>query len=43
MQGMMTLLRVLPPDQYNHIVDLRKKQSGKHPDDMPGMHHHTNK
>jgi hypothetical protein len=39
MQGMMTLLRVLPPDEYNHIVDLRRKQGSKNPDDMPGMHH----
>lgn len=39
MQGMMTLLRVLPPDEYNHIVDLRRNQGSKNPDDMPGMHH----
>ncbi len=25
MQGMMTLIRVLPPDQYDHIVNLREK------------------
>jgi hypothetical protein len=36
MQGMMTLLRVLPPDEYNHIVDLRRNQGSKNPDDMPG-------
>lgn len=36
MGGMMTLVRVLPPDQYNRIMELRTKQSGK-PDEMPGM------
>ena len=40
MQGMMTLLRVLPPDQYNHIMELRKKQGSTKPDEMPGMHDH---
>jgi FtsP/CotA-like multicopper oxidase with cupredoxin domain len=34
--GMMTLVRVLPPDQYNRIMELRAKQSGKS-DGMPGM------
>ena len=29
MQGMMTLVRVLPPDQYDHIMQLRQQQSGK--------------
>ena len=29
MGGMMTLVRVLPPDQYDHIIELRDKQSGK--------------
>jgi manganese oxidase len=43
MQGMMTLLRVLRSDQYDHITDLRKKQANSNPDSMPGMHHHTNK
>ena len=37
MQGMMTLVRVLPPDQYNHIMELRGNQSGKQTDEMPGM------
>ena len=37
MQGMMTLVRVLPPDQYDHIQELRKKQGNKKPDTMPGM------
>jgi manganese oxidase len=36
MQGMMTLVRVLPPDQYDHIVSLRTKQE-KSPHNMPGM------
>ena len=34
--GMMTLVRVLPPDQYNRIAELRAKKGGK-PDEMPGM------
>jgi hypothetical protein len=36
MQGMMTLVRVLHPDQYDHIMQL--KQRG--PMTMPGMHNH---
>jgi len=43
MQGMMTLLRVLPADQYNHIVDLRKKQGNENSDDMPGVREQMNK
>jgi len=43
MGGMMTLVRVLPSDQYNHIMELREKQSGKQPDQMPGMNDHMNK
>jgi hypothetical protein len=42
MQGMMTLLRVLPSDQYDHIVDLRKKRGSKNPRGMPGMDEHLN-
>jgi hypothetical protein len=42
MQGMMTLLRVLPSDQYDHIVDLRKKRDSKNPRGMPGMDEHLN-
>src|SRR5579863_6124749 len=34
--GMMTLVRVLPPDQYNRIMELRTKQ-GAGPEQMPGM------
>ena len=37
MGGMMTLVRVLPPDQYDHIVDLQKKQGEKNENTMPGM------
>ena len=39
MQGMMTLVRVLPPDQYERIVELRRRQPTKTPHDMHGMHH----
>ena len=39
-QGMTTLLRVLPPDQYDHIVELRKKRESKKPHGMSGTHHH---
>jgi hypothetical protein len=35
--GMMTLLRVLPPDQYDHIQELRRKQRTTKPDDTPDM------
>jgi len=38
MQGMMTLMRVLPPDPYEHIMELRRNQPNKKPDLMPGMH-----
>jgi hypothetical protein len=37
MQGMMTLIRVLPPDQYDHIVSLRAKQAEASPAAMPNM------
>lgn len=39
MQGMMTLLRVLPAEQYDHILELRRRRDMKNHDDMPGMHH----
>ncbi len=42
MQGMMTLIRVLPPDQYDQIVELRNKQE-KEPHSMPAMPDHTQK
>ncbi len=38
--GMMTLVRVMPPDKYDQIMELRKKQakpSASTPDAMPGM------
>ena len=38
MQGMMTFLRVLPPDMYDKVMALRKQQKGK-PESMPGMEH----
>src|ERR1700752_3314450 len=31
MAGMMTFVRVLPPDQYDQIMELRQKQQGKKP------------
>jgi hypothetical protein len=39
MAGMMTFVRVLPPDRYDQIMELRKKQEGNNPMkmDMPGM------
>src|SRR6266403_5355192 len=39
MAGMMTFVRVLPQDKYDHIMELRKKQEGNKPMkmDMPGM------
>jgi hypothetical protein len=41
MAGMMTFVRVLPPDKYAQIMELRKKQEGNKPMkmDMPGMEH----
>jgi hypothetical protein len=42
MAGMMTFVRVLPQDKYDHIMELRKKQEGNKPMnmDMPRMEHH---
>jgi len=40
MAGMMTFVRVLPPDKYDRIMELRQKQIGKKPmPNMPGMEH----
>jgi hypothetical protein len=40
MAGMMTFVRVLPPDKYDQIMEMREKQKGKKPmADMPGMEH----
>ena len=36
MQGMMTFLRVLPPEMYDKVMALRERQKGK-PETMPGM------
>ena len=33
----------LNPDQYDHIVELQKKQENKNPGAMPGMHDHVEK
>ena len=40
MQGMMTFVRVLPPDMYDKIMAMRSQRSpNKQP--MPGMEHHN--
>jgi hypothetical protein len=40
MAGMMTFVRVLPPDKYEEIMKLREKLQGKKPmSDMPRMEH----
>ena len=40
MAGMMTFVRVLPPDKYDHIMELRKNQEGEPMKmNMPGMEH----
>jgi manganese oxidase len=41
MAGMMTFVRVLPQDKYDHIMELRRKQQGNKPMkmDLPGMEH----
>ncbi len=39
MMGMMTFVRVLPPEKYDQIMELRQKKQGKKPMDMPGMKH----
>jgi hypothetical protein len=38
MQGMMTFLRVLPPDMYDKVMALREQHKDK-PESMPGMEH----
>lgn len=37
MGGMMTLIRVMPPDQYDRYLDLKRKQTPDTMKDMPGM------
>ena len=41
MAGMMTFVRVLPQDKYDHIMELRKKQQGDKPMkmDVPELEH----
>ena len=39
MQGMMTFLRVLPPEMYDKVMALREQQNRK-PSNMPDMQHH---
>jgi hypothetical protein len=40
MAGMMTFVRVLPPDKYDKIMELKAKQQGNNPmHNMPGMEH----
>ena len=40
MAGMMTFVRVLPPDKYDKIMELRAKQRDQKPmENMPGMEH----
>ena len=39
MQGMMTFVRVLPPDVYEKIMAMKAKQSPNQ-QEMPGMEHH---
>jgi FtsP/CotA-like multicopper oxidase with cupredoxin domain len=38
MQGMMTFVRVLPPEKYDQVMDQVRK--GQPMPKMPGMHHH---
>ncbi len=38
--GMMTLVRVLPPELYDKIMELRKQQPNQQPTTPSGMHHH---
>jgi hypothetical protein len=41
MQGMMTFLRVLPPDMYDKVMALREQQKSK-PEPMPEMQYQHN-
>lgn len=42
--GMMTLVRVLPPEQYDKIMDLKAKQRAQQPQEKPASetHRHDN-
>lgn len=39
-QGMMTLVRVLPPELYDKIMELQKRQTGEMPAIHPGIYDH---
>lgn len=42
MAGMMTFVRVLPPDKYDQIMELRQKRQGqKQMPSIPGMEHNN--
>ena len=43
MQGMMTLIRVLPPDQYDHIINLREHRREANPAAMSNTPEHYEK
>ena len=43
MQGMMTFVRVLPPDKYDKVMALVERNRGKKPNAMPGMEHNHGK
>ena len=40
MQGMMSFVRVLPPDQYDRVMQQVARGESSPPAAMPGMHHH---
>lgn len=42
-QGMMSLVRVLPPDQYDKVMDQIKQRPNRPQNQMPGMEHHHDK
>jgi hypothetical protein len=39
MQGMMTFVRVLPPDKYEEVMKHIRTAKPAAMQDMPGMHH----
>jgi hypothetical protein len=39
MQGMMTFVRVLPPDKYDDVIKHIRAAKPPVMQDMPGMHH----
>ena len=40
MQGMMTFVRVLPPEKYDEVMERIRKGQRQPIPNMPGMHHH---